>query len=102
MKRVLWPSSTLFEDMGFTYLGLIDGHDLDRLCHVLEWARELHGPVLVHVHTVKGKGYSFAERIRQDPHRTGRGGQPDLRRHRGYGGRYGSLRICEGVSTAFF
>ena len=62
LKRVLWPSSTLFEDMGFTYLGPINGHDLDRLCHVLEWARELHGPVLIHVHTVKGKGYSFAER----------------------------------------
>lgn len=61
LKRALWPSSTLFEDMGFTYLGPIDGHDLDRLCHVLEWARELHAPVLVHVYTVKGKGYSFAE-----------------------------------------
>lgn len=62
LKRVLWPSSTLFEDMGFTYLGPIDGHDLDRLCHVLEWARELRGPVLVHVYTVKGKGYAFAEK----------------------------------------
>ncbi len=62
LKRVLWPSSTLFEDMGFTYLGPIDGHDLDRLCHVLEWARELRSPVLVHVYTVKGKGYAFAER----------------------------------------
>lgn len=62
LKRVMWPSSTLFEDMGFTYLGPIDGHDLDRLCHVLEWARELCGPVLLHVHTVKGRGYSFAER----------------------------------------
>lgn len=62
VKRAIWPGSTLFEDMGFTYLGPIDGHDLDRLCHVLEWARELHGPVLVHVRTVKGKGYSFAEK----------------------------------------
>ncbi len=62
LKRVLWPSSTLFEDMGFTYLGPIDGHDLDRLCHVLEWARQQQGPVLVHVYTVKGKGYPFAER----------------------------------------
>lgn len=62
LKRALWPSSTLFEDMGFTYLGPIDGHDLDRLCHVLEWARELRSPVLVHVYTVKGKGYPFAEK----------------------------------------
>nr|WP_325186407.1 1-deoxy-D-xylulose-5-phosphate synthase [uncultured Oscillibacter sp.] len=62
LKRILWPGSTLFEDMGFTYLGPIDGHDLNRLCHMLEWARELRGPVLVHVRTVKGKGYSFAEK----------------------------------------
>ena len=61
LKKTLWPGSTLFEDMGFTYLGPIDGHDLPRLCDMLQWAREQNGPVLVHVHTVKGKGYSFAE-----------------------------------------
>ena len=61
LKKTFWPGSTLFENMGFTYLGPIDGHDLERLCNVLEWARELHGPVLVHVNTVKGKGYSFAQ-----------------------------------------
>ena len=61
LKKALWPGSTLFEDMGFTYLGPIDGHDLDRLVHVLSWARELRCPVVVHVKTVKGKGYSFAE-----------------------------------------
>ena len=61
LKKALWPGSTLFEDMGFTYLGPIDGHDLPRLCDVLEWARELGSPVLVHVNTVKGKGYPFAE-----------------------------------------
>ena len=66
LKKALWPGSTLFEDMGFTYLGPIDGHDLDRLVHVLEWAKELRGPVLVHVNTVKGKGYPFAE---QNPDR---------------------------------
>ena len=61
LKKALWPGSTLFEDMGFTYLGPIDGHDLSRLCDMLQWAKEQDGPVLVHVHTVKGKGYSFAE-----------------------------------------
>lgn len=66
LKKSLWPGSTLFEDMGFTYLGPIDGHDLDRLCDVLAWAKEIGGPVLVHVHTKKGKGYTFAE---QDPGR---------------------------------
>ena len=66
LKKALWPGSTLFEDMGFTYLGPIDGHDLDRLVHVLEWAKELQGPVVVHVNTVKGKGYPFAQ---QNPDR---------------------------------
>ena len=66
LKKAIWPGSTLFEDMGFTYLGPIDGHDLDRLVHVLEWARELGGPVVVHVNTVKGKGYPFAQ---QNPDR---------------------------------
>ena len=61
LKKALWPGSTLFEDMGFTYLGPIDGHDLPRLCDVLQWAKELNSPVVVHVNTVKGKGYPFAE-----------------------------------------
>ena len=62
LKKTLWPGSTLFEDMGFTYLGPIDGHDLPRLCDMLQWAKDLNCPVVVHVNTVKGKGYSFAER----------------------------------------
>ena len=61
LKKTFWPGSTLFEDMGFTYLGPIDGHDLPRLCDVLQWAKELNSPVVVHVNTVKGKGYPFAE-----------------------------------------
>ena len=61
LKRAILPNSTLFEDMGFTYLGPVDGHDLERMCNVLEWARELRCPVVVHVKTVKGKGYPFAE-----------------------------------------
>lgn len=48
--------------MGFTYLGPIDGHDLNRLCDVLQWAKELCCPVVVHVNTIKGKGYPFAEK----------------------------------------
>lgn len=62
LKKTLWPRSTLFEDMGFTYLGPIDGHDLPRLCDMLQWAKEQQGPVLVHVYTVKGKGYEHAEK----------------------------------------
>ena len=62
LKKTIFPGSTLFEDMGFTYLGPIDGHDLDRLVNVLQWARELRGPVVVHVKSIKGKGYAYAER----------------------------------------
>lgn len=51
----------MFEDMGFTYLGPVNGHDLDQLITTLAWARELGGPVLMHVRTRKGKGYGPAE-----------------------------------------
>ncbi|MBR5236301.1 MAG: 1-deoxy-D-xylulose-5-phosphate synthase [Clostridia bacterium] len=54
-------TSTVFEDFGFTYFGPIDGHDMPFLCHVLEQAKKINGPVLLHVKTKKGKGYKFAE-----------------------------------------
>lgn len=61
MKKTLLPGSSLFEEMGFAYLGPIDGHDLPRLCDMLQWAKEQDGPVVVHIHTKKGKGCSFTE-----------------------------------------
>lgn len=61
MKKTLLPGSSLFEEMGFAYLGPIDGHDLPRLCDMLQWAKEQDGPVVVHIHTKKGKGYYFTE-----------------------------------------
>ena len=51
----------IFEEMGFRYIGPIDGHDLDTLVDVISNARRIHGPVLLHVKTVKGKGYDIAE-----------------------------------------
>jgi len=51
----------LFEELGFTYLGPINGHDISVIRTVLERARKSHGPVLVHVITKKGKGYKPAE-----------------------------------------
>ena len=53
---------SMFEDMGFTYLGPIDGHDVAYLTRMLRYAKELNRPVLLHVKTVKGKGYTPAER----------------------------------------
>ena len=62
LKKSLLPGSTLFENMGFTYMGPVDGHDVQRLTAVLRAAREAGRPVLVHVHTVKGSGYEPALR----------------------------------------
>ena len=71
VKETLLPCS-LFEDMGFTYLGPVDGHDVKRLTQLLSYARELKGPVLLHVRTVKGKGYTPAERNPDLFHGVGR------------------------------
>ncbi len=53
---------SMFEDMGFTYLGPVDGHDVNYLTRLLRYARELNSPVLLHIKTVKGRGYAPAER----------------------------------------
>lgn len=60
LKRFLLPT-TIFENMGFTYLGPVDGHDLPGLISILRLARDLQEPVLVHVVTQKGHGYAPAE-----------------------------------------
>lgn len=54
-------TGTLFEEIGFEYIGPIDGHDLPTLLEVFRNVRELPGPVFVHALTVKGKGYEVAE-----------------------------------------
>jgi 1-deoxy-D-xylulose-5-phosphate synthase len=61
IKETLLPCS-MFEDMGFTYLGPVDGHDVKGLTHLLTFAREIETPVLLHIRTTKGKGYPPAER----------------------------------------
>lgn len=71
IKDSLLPCS-LFEDMGFTYLGPVDGHDVKYLTQLLSYAKELNGPVLLHVRTVKGKGYTPAERNPDQFHGVGR------------------------------
>jgi 1-deoxy-D-xylulose-5-phosphate synthase len=54
-------ATVIFEEMGFRYLGPIDGHDYDVLCDVISNARKIQGPVLLHVRTIKGKGFTPAE-----------------------------------------
>ena len=62
VKDALLTGSVFFEDMGFVYLGPVDGHDVVLLTQLLRYARELECPVLLHIKTVKGKGYPPAER----------------------------------------
>ncbi|QGZ36346.1 1-deoxy-D-xylulose-5-phosphate synthase [Stappia indica] len=60
--RGFWTGGTLFEELGFYYVGPVDGHNLDHLLPVLKNVRDTHqGPVLIHVVTRKGKGYAPAE-----------------------------------------
>lgn len=66
-KNIFLPSS-LFENMGFTYLGPADGHDLKYMIYLFELARDLKRPVLIHLTTTKGKGYKFSEENPQDYH----------------------------------
>ena len=61
LKRLVLPA-TVFENMGLTYLGPVDGHDLPELIDLLRAARDLNSPVLVHVMTQKGYGYDPAMR----------------------------------------
>ena len=60
--RSFWTGGTLFEELGFYYIGPIDGHDIGTLLAVLRNARDApNGPILIHVVTKKGKGYAPAE-----------------------------------------
>src|SRR4028119_1799801 len=62
MKRLAVPKvGAVFEELGFTYMGPVDGHNLEELIATFEQAHQHVGPVLVHVSTVKGKGYAIAE-----------------------------------------
>ena len=59
--KQLFISKMYFEDLGFTYLGPVDGHDLQKLESILTKSKYVNGPVLIHVITKKGKGYKYAE-----------------------------------------
>ncbi len=73
MLKGMTVGGTLFEELGFSYVGPIDGHDLDQLLPVLRTARDrATGPILIHVITKKGKGYAPAEQARDKGHATGK------------------------------
>ncbi len=62
IKNKLYSQSTFFEDLGYRYMGPIDGHNIENLCDAFESAKSVNGPVLLHVITTKGKGYGHAEK----------------------------------------
>ncbi len=62
IKNKLYKQSTFFEDLGYRYMGPIDGHNIENLCDALNSAKAVNGPVLLHVITIKGKGYEYAEK----------------------------------------
>ena len=73
MLKHMTVGGTLFEELGFSYVGPIDGHDMDQLLAVLRTVKaRAHGPVLIHAITKKGKGYAPAERAQDKGHATAR------------------------------
>ena len=61
IKNKIYAQSNFFEDLGYRYMGPIDGHRIDILCDALQAAKSVNGPVLLHVITEKGKGYAPSE-----------------------------------------
>ncbi len=70
IKQLFIPKM-FFEDIGFRYLGPVSGHDIEELERMLKISKQLEGPVLIHVLTKKGKGYSIAEQNPDKFHATG-------------------------------
>jgi len=62
VKSVLLRQSNLFESLNFRYFGPVDGHDISHLVHILKDLKDIPGPKLLHINTVKGKGFKFAEK----------------------------------------
>ncbi|MBQ2694558.1 MAG: 1-deoxy-D-xylulose-5-phosphate synthase [Clostridia bacterium] len=60
LKNIIY-SSSFFEDLGFKYIGPIDGHNIARLCEAMDSAKMVERPVVIHINTLKGRGYDFAE-----------------------------------------
>ena len=69
IKQLFLPNM-FFEDIGFKYLGPVDGHNIEKLEEILEKAKSLSGPILIHVITKKGKGYEPAEKNPDKFHAT--------------------------------
>ncbi len=70
-KDVNPTTEKIFENLGITYLGPVDGHNINELISILEKSKEINGPKIIHVKTVKGKGYEIAEKSPCEYHGVG-------------------------------
>ena len=99
-KRALL-GSTVFEDIGFTYLGPVDGHNFNQIAYLLSVAKETDGPTLIHIITQKGRGYNPAEQDPQNYHGVGhfdpRVGVLASRSDETYSGVFGQA-LCEAAT----
>lgn len=103
LRRMLLPT-TIFENMGFTYLGPVDGHDTEHLIQLLQNARDLKRPVLLHVITQKGRGYAPAEKQPRAFHGVGRfdpeSGKPLKEAVPGYSDAFGKTMVALAANEA--
>ena len=70
--KFLFLPGMLFEEMGFHYIGPVDGHNLEELKEVFQNVKQMRGPLLIHVKTTKGKGYTYAEQESWKYHGVGK------------------------------
>ena len=70
--KYLVTQGVFFEELGFKYIGPVDGHNVNKLCEMFDDAKKMNGPVLVHVITTKGKGYAKAQKWPQHYHGVGK------------------------------
>lgn len=96
LRRMLIPT-TIFENMGFTYLGPVDGHDTEGLIALLQSAKDMMRPVLVHVITQKGKGYAPAQEHPKLFHGIGKfdpvTGEPDSSKNASFSETFGTTMV---------
>jgi 1-deoxy-D-xylulose-5-phosphate synthase len=97
IKNILLKGGILFEELGFKYIGPIDGHDIELLVETFNRVKELKEPVLVHVYTKKGKGYKPAEEHPELFHGTApfniKTGMPKLKTNPTYSARLGEYMV---------
>ena len=99
LKNIIF-SSSFFEDLGFRYIGPVDGHDIGRLCDAMDSAKISAKPVVIHINTIKGRGYEHAENSPEKFHGISKfdvnSGEP-IQRSDSYSAQFGRI-ICDFAS----